>query len=120
MANFISHTSEKDKALEKAIDVGMEAVAQAGQANAVREVTRLVYDVPPSPTYVRTGNLRNSIDKKYVKEESAAYIGTNLEYAPYVEYGTRRMKEKPFLRNAGQSYIDEYNKLLKDALSALS
>ena len=120
MANFISHRAEKDAALERAIDIGMEAVAQTGQANAVREVTRLVYDTPPSPTYVRTGNLRNSISKKYVKAELAAYIGTNLEYAPYVEYGTRRMKEKPFLRNACRNYTDEYNRLLKDALSTLS
>jgi len=117
---FISHRAEKDAALERAIDIGMEAVAQAGEANAVREVTRLVYDTPPSPTYVRTGDLRKSLSHKYVKKEMAAYIGTNLEYAPYVEYGARNRKERPYLRNAGRNYSDEYNAILKDALSELS
>ena len=120
MADFISNKGDKDRALENAIDVGMRAIAAEGMANAVREVTRLVYDTPPSPTYVRTGNLRNSLGGKYVKRESAAYIGTNLEYAPYVEFGTRHTKEKPYLRNACRNYSDEYNRILEDALKALS
>lgn len=37
-------------------------------------------------TPVDTGNLRNSISHKAT--EDAAYIGTNTEYAPYVEFGT--------------------------------
>jgi len=121
MANgFISHRAEKDAALERAIDIGMEAIAQTGQANAVREVTRLVYDKPPSPRYIRTGNLRSSISQKYVKKELASYIGTNLEYAPYVEYGNQYVHERPFLRNACRNYVSEYNQIMADALSALS
>lgn len=37
---------------------------------------------------VDTGNLRNSISHKVDEEEPAAYIGTNTEYAAYVELGT--------------------------------
>lgn len=37
---------------------------------------------------VDTGNLRNSITHKVVPEEPAVYVGTNTEYAPYVEFGT--------------------------------
>lgn len=37
---------------------------------------------------VDTGNLRNSISHKVDEEEPATYIGTNVEYAPYVELGT--------------------------------
>lgn len=120
MKDFISHKAEKDRALEHAIDVGMEAVAQEGEANAIREVTKLVYDTPPSPTYVRTGDLRKSLSHKYVKEEKAAYIGTNLEYAPYVEYGNQYVNERPYLRNAGRKYSKEYSQIMKDALSELS
>ncbi len=120
MADFISHKGEKDAALERAIDIGMEAIAQAGEANAVREVTRLVYDTPPSPTYIRTGDLRKSLSHKYVKKEMAAYIGTNLEYAPYVEYGNQYVKERPYLRNACRNYSSEYKALMDDALKVLS
>lgn len=39
-------------------------------------------------TPVDTGNLRNSITHQVDEGESAVYIGTNAEYAPYVELGT--------------------------------
>lgn len=37
---------------------------------------------------VDTGNLRNSITHQVQPSESAVYIGTNSEYAVYVELGT--------------------------------
>lgn len=39
-------------------------------------------------TPVDTGNLRNSITHKVDSAENAVYIGTNNEYAAYVELGT--------------------------------
>lgn len=41
-------------------------------------------DLAPSDT----GNLRNRISHKVDPDEPAAYVGTNTEYAPYVELGT--------------------------------
>lgn len=35
-----------------------------------------------------TGNLRNSISHKVVSNEKAVYVGSNVEYAAYVELGT--------------------------------
>ena len=37
---------------------------------------------------VDTGNLRNSIAHKVVPDEKAVYIGTNVDYGPFVELGT--------------------------------
>ena len=37
---------------------------------------------------VDTGKLRNSISHNVNDAEHAVYIGTNTEYAPYVELGT--------------------------------
>ena len=42
---------------------------------------------------VDTGNLRNSISHEVVDEEHAVYIGTNNEYAAYVELGTGKYAE---------------------------
>lgn len=39
-----------------------------------------------------TGNLRNSITHKTSKDEMV--VGTNVEYAAYVEYGTGKYSEK--------------------------
>jgi HK97 gp10 family phage protein len=116
---FRSNRAEMEKAVKEAIDIGMEAVAKEAEGNAIREVTALVYDSPPSATYVRTGALRNSIGSEYVEAEKAAYVGAAIEYAPYVEFGTRHMHERPFLRNAINNYTDSYKAILEDALKNL-
>ena len=40
---------------------------------------------------------------------------TNVEYAPYVEYGTHKSKAKPFLRPAYDKNIQKMNKKMKNA-----
>ena len=47
---------------------------------------------------VKTGNLRGSIDRDVQGDK--AVVGTNVEYAEHVEYGTRYTKEQPYLRPA--------------------
>ena len=53
---------------------------------------------------VNTGALRNSIGYKVNESELAAYIGTNCEYAIYVEYGTGEFAEKGNGRKGGCVY----------------
>lgn len=93
---------------------------------------------------VDTGNLRNSISSKVDKDELAVYIGTDVEYAVYVEMGTGiyaiggggtdkeswvykgddgkwhmayPRKPKRFLRKAAKDHMELYVKILKRALS---
>ena len=65
---------------------------------------------------VDTGNLRNSITHEVDDGEPAAYIGTNVEYAPYQELGTIHMKAKPFLKPAGADHANEYRKIIENEL----
>lgn len=48
---------------------------------------------------VDTGRLRNSIQHQFALSdgELVGRVGTNVEYAPYVEFGTRFWSGKPFL-----------------------
>lgn len=48
---------------------------------------------------VLTGNLRRSIHVTPV-DTSHALVGTDVEYAPYQEYGTRHMAAQPYLTPA--------------------
>lgn len=63
---------------------------------------------------VDTGNLRNSIT--HTEDDSAAYIGTNVEYGKYVELGTRYARAQPFLRPAAANHADTYRNIVKDEL----
>lgn len=89
---------------------------------------------------VDTGNLRNSISHKVDPDGQIVYIGTNAEYAAYVELGTGRYAEggrptpwvykddkgnyhwtagnpaQPYLAPAVKDHADQYRKILEQAL----
>ena len=63
---------------------------------------------------VDTGNLRNSITHTVDDGEPAAYIGTNVEYAPYVCLGIIHMKALPFLKPAVADHANTYREIIED------
>lgn len=65
---------------------------------------------------VDTGNLRNSITHTVDEDEPSAYIGTNVEYAPYQELGTIHMAAHPFLKPAVSDHANEYRKIIEDEM----
>ena len=98
------NTDEVATALEQAFDRALEKIGLTAE--------RYAANLCP----VDTGRLRNSITSTVDSGEKAAYIGTNVEYAPYVEMGTSRMREQPFLRPAAQDHGAEYRAILEDEL----
>lgn len=70
-------------------------VSRQRAALAAQEVrTEAVQNCP-----VDTGRLRQSIGVQQVNPDHYR-VGTNVEYAPYVEFGTRHQAAQPFLRPA--------------------
>mgnify|MGYP002515959283 FL=1 len=89
---------------------------------------------------VDTGNLRNSITHTVNDGEKAAYIGTNSEYATYVEMGTgvyypggrptpwvyqdakgnwhmtHGQRAQPFIKPAVADHAEQYQKIIKREL----
>lgn len=98
------NTEEVISGLSQAFDRGLEKIGLTAE--------RYAANLCP----VDTGRLRNSITSTVGSGEKAAYIGTNVEYAPYVEMGTSRMREQPFLRPAAQNHGAEYRDILEAEL----
>lgn len=67
-----------------------------------------------APRRVDTGRLKNSINGKV--QGNSAVIGTAVEYAPYVFYGTRNMEANRFLRNGVERNADEYRQIMESIL----
>ena len=92
---------------------------------------------------VDTGALRNSISHKVDAGEPAAYVGTNQEYAAYVEFGTghysttgggtpkshwaymgedgewhigKPMPPRPYLKPAVANHIGTYKAIFRDEM----
>lgn len=63
---------------------------------------------------VDTGRLRNSIT--HVVDDDTVYIGTNVEYAAYVELGTIHTRAQPYLRPAASGHTSEYRALAEKYL----
>lgn len=56
---------------------------------------------PGEPPRVQTGTLKRSITTDFSDlGRFIGRVGTNVEYAPYLEFGTSRMAARPFLRPA--------------------
>lgn len=73
---FEDHSAEVLAAMESACLKALEECGLVGEGYAKKRC------------HVDTGNLRNSITHTVSDSEKAAYIGTNNEYAVYVECGT--------------------------------
>ena len=88
--------------MEKGIKNGLEAIGLTAETYAKKE------------TPVCTGRLRNSIS--HAVDGEAVYIGSNVEYAPYVELGTSRAIAHHMLQKAATEHGAEYKRLAEDAL----
>jgi hypothetical protein len=60
--------------------------------------------------------LRGSINFRELDAEKSVIIGTNVEYAPYVELGTSRSAAYPFLKPAATEHTDVYKRIVEDEL----
>lgn len=107
-------------AADAAIARGLKKVGMAAEKYAVDNVNKLVYDTPPRPTYpVRTGDLRRGITHELIGKDSVA-VGDTVDYAIYVEYGTRHMEPRPFIKPAALDHLTEYkNTITLELLASL-
>lgn len=126
------HIAEVRAELKDRIPVILEALGLQAEGNAISEITAM--------GAVDTGRLRNSItfatqnaqgspntqpgaqakSEDYTPhgkaEEGSVYIGTNVEYAQYIELGARGRAPRPFLKNAIVNYEDQYKDIIEKGL----
>lgn len=66
--------------------IRFEKLGDVSVTNALEKACLLVENSAKTLVPVNTGNLRSSITHEVVGDEGV--VGTNVEYAPYVEFGT--------------------------------
>lgn len=97
-----SNTSAIYQALNEAIQRGLNACGKEAEGYAKMLCP------------VASGTLHNSIT--HTMDDSTAYIGTNVEYAAYVEMGTSKSRAKPYLQPAVQDHKEEYKAIFQKYL----
>lgn len=88
----VDNSAEVKAELERKIEAALEACGVQAVTHTVNNITRDAYKHPVD-WYTRTGHLKD-FSHKVVKDEKAVYIGTNVPYAKYWEYGTGHYSDK--------------------------
>jgi len=101
----VDNTTQVVEGMEKAILTSLEEIGLRAERYAVA-----------NETAVDTGRLRNSITHKLDAGKKAVYIGTNVEYAPYIELGHHSFKGLKFLSRAASEHASEYGDVVKKHL----
>lgn len=96
------HSDEFIKELNSKVSVALEECGLVAEGYAKRLCP------------VDTGRLRNSIT--HTQSGKTEYLGTNVEYAPYVELGTTRTRKQPFIKPAIVDHIEEYKRIIEQNL----
>jgi HK97 gp10 family phage protein len=85
----------------------LPAIAAAVRPAISAEVKKAALDIQAKAqgaVPVKTGTLRRSIHTEFPSDLSAV-VGPSVEYGKYVEFGTRRMGARPYLRPAADAVL---------------
>ncbi|MEM2281817.1 MAG: HK97 gp10 family phage protein [Candidatus Bathyarchaeia archaeon] len=112
MAAEITITMEGAENLQQALRRLDDAMQHNIQENLERWAVE-VHEYAKILAPARTGRLRSSI---YSKASGwTVEVGASAEYAAYVEFGTRYMQAKPFLRPAIEEHLPVLETLILEA-----
>ena len=100
---FIDHSDEAKETLKDATIQWLFQACVLVEGQAVALAT------------VQTARLRNSIDHHVDEAELTGYVGTNVEYADYVNSGTRYQEAQPYFDSA----VEKNEEKLDDALDEI-
>ena len=105
---FTSNVNDILRRMEKGKRNALTAIGSSAETHAKDNIT--------ADDLIDTGRLRNSIS--YAVDGEAAYIGTNVEYAPYLELGTKKITAHHYLKRAATEHKDEYKELTAQAIQS--
>lgn len=108
ISGLVEVREDNREAIANAIDRALVA--------ALEEVGLVAEGYAKRACPVDTGRLRNSITHIVDEGTRHVIIGTNVEYAPYVELGTRHQKPQPFLKPAANDHASTYKGIFRKHL----
>lgn len=106
MSNFVDNSDIVLDELQGKIQRALESCGLMAEGYAKSELTR--------QKAVDTGNLRNSVT--HLVESDKMYVGTNVYYGPYIEFGTNKMSPRPYIKPSIADHLKEYRQVIESIL----
>ena len=135
---FRDNSNEVISLFQKAKHRGLEAIGLAAEGHAKRKCpvdtgrlrNSITYAIAGYQTHVqnyRRGHVVGGTSQKHKRydygnetmegeKDSAVFIGSNVEYAPYVELGAKGRAPAHFLQDAATGHAKEYKRLMEDSM----
>ena len=135
---FRDNTNEVIGLLQKAKHRGLQAIGMTAEGHAKKKCpvdtgrlrNSITYAIAGYATHVqsyRRGNVAGGTSQKHTRYEyggdamegekdSAVFIGSNVEYAPFVELGANGRPPAHFLQDAASGHGEEYKRLMEDSM----
>lgn len=109
----LSFTSQQAAGANRAVgEIYVKGYAKSGRARIHQA------SAPDQPPAVDTGRLRASIATFYDRARKVTYVGTPVQYAAPLEFGTARMAPRPYFRPAVAKYYGN-NRLMETVVADL-
>lgn len=135
---FRDNTDEVLKIFQRAKHRGLEAIGLRAETHAKKKCpvdtgrlrNSITYAIAGYQTHVenyRRGNVSGGTSGKHKRYEysnqimdgekdSAVFIGSNVEYAPFAELGANGRPPAHFLQDAATNHSDEYKNLMEASM----
>lgn len=97
---FKSYSKEVLNAEKQAVEKALTAIGVKWQQNVTPNVP------------VDTGRLRASMKYEVQAGQKQVIVGSDVEYAPYIELGTRNQRAKPYLKPSILNNINDYKQIV--------
>lgn len=97
-------------------------ISAAIRPAVVQEVQKATYDVEAqakAKAAVKTGTLRRSIHSVFSNGGLTGLVGPSVLYGKFVEFGTRRMGARPYMRPAAEAVLPKFADAVARALKGL-
>jgi HK97 gp10 family phage protein len=97
--------------VDKADEAIKKSAAETVEKAALEIEAEAVFLVP-----VDTGRLKDSIQEEKITDLSRR-VGTDVEYAGFVEFGTKHQAAQPYLRPAADKVGSKYPKIVRQGIA---
>lgn len=135
---FRDNTNEVIGLFQKSKHRGLQAIGMAAEGYAKKKCpvdtgrlrNSITYAIAGYATHVqsyRRGNVSGGTSQKHKyydygggamegEKDSAVFIGSNVEYAPFAELGANGRPPAHFLQDAASGHGEEYKRLMEDSM----